>query len=266
MDRAFSASRYDEESPGDYLNCPMSEEEYTAFYQALVSADRMPPREFEEARFFEGCLPVEAMADRGPQTLAFGPMKPVGLNDPRTGRRPYAVVQLRRENRAGTLYNLVGFQTRLKQGEQKRILAMIPGLENARIVRYGCMHRNTFINAPRHINQYLQFDEAPGILAAGQVSGVEGYVESAAMGILAGENAARLALGRPPVTPPPTTALGGLVGRLTDRTTRNFQPSNVNFGMLPPAPKKIGKKNRPAFYTERALADLEKWLGEVDGD
>ena len=266
MSTAFQASRYDEDGPGDYINCPMNEEEYLAFHQALLEADKAPLRDFEDPKFFEGCLPIEVMAERGVKTLAYGPMKPVGLTDPRTGRRPYAVLQLRMENAAGTLMNLVGFQTRLKRPEQERIFRMIPGLENAEFVRYGSVHRNTFINGPAHLNEFLQLKIAPHILLAGQISGVEGYVESSAMGILAGMNAARLAQGRPLVTPPPTTALGGLIAHLTDQSVRIFQPSNVNFGLLPPAPKKVRKKERAEFHVHRALDDLEAWLKETTGE
>ncbi len=260
---AFRASRYDEESEGDYLNCPMNEEEYRRFYEALLAAEKTPLRDFEEPRFFEGCLPIEVMAERGEQTLLFGPMKPVGLTDPRTAQRPYAVVQLRRENAAGTLYNLVGFQTRLTWNEQDRIFRLIPALAGAEFLRYGSVHRNTFLNGPRHLNEFLQLKDYPNILVAGQVAGVEGYVESAAMGIIAGENAARLAMNRRPVSPPPTTAMGGLITHLTDTTSRNFQPMNINFGLLPPPNHRLRKKDRPAFYAQRALADLETWLREV---
>ena len=263
LGRAFLASRYAPEAAGDYLNCPLTEEEYQRFYRELMAAEKTGFRDFEKPKYFEGCLPIEVMAERGERTLLFGPMKPVGLTDPHTGKRPYAVVQLRRENQAGTLYNMVGFQTRLKIGEQERVLRLIPGLEQAEFVRYGSVHRNTFIHAPSHLNRYLQMIKAPRLFAAGQISGVEGYVESAAMGILAGENAARLALGRPLITPPPTTALGALVSHLTDETARNFQPSNVNFGLMPPAPRGVRKKDRPGFYSGRARTDLEAWLHEV---
>lgn len=265
MDVAFVASRYGEPGEGDYINCPMSEDEYTAFYQALVEGEMTPCREFEKPRFFEGCLPIEVMASRGFQTLTFGPMKPVGLTDPRTGKRPYAVLQLRKENTAGTLYNLVGFQTRLRRPEQAKVFRLIPGLEQAEFVRWGSVHRNTFVNGPVHLNKHLQFLTYPLLFPAGQISGVEGYVESAAMGILAGENAARMARGKPLISPPPTTALGALITHLTDQTVRNFQPSNINFGLFPLAPKGVPKKTRPAWYADRALTDLEAWLKEIEG-
>jgi methylenetetrahydrofolate--tRNA-(uracil-5-)-methyltransferase len=255
----FRQSRYDEAGQGDYLNCPMTLEEYGRFLEALAAADRVRPRPFEDEHYFEGCLPIEVMAGRGPETLRFGPMKPVGLIDPRTGQRPHAVVQLRRENEAGTLYNLVGFQTRLKRPAQDRVFRLIPALAAAEFARYGSIHRNTFIHGPRHLNAHLQLLKAPRVLMAGQITGVEGYVESAAIGILAGENAARLATGRRPVSPPPTTAHGALVTHLTDQTLRDFQPANVNFGLFPP-PARLPKKDRKAFLSRRALADLAAWL------
>jgi len=264
MTCVFVGSRYEDPGQGDYLNCPMTKEEYQRFYQALLEGEKVAGRDFEQPRFFEGCLPIEVMAERGPQTLVFGPLKPVGLVDPRTGRRPYAVVQLRKENNAGTLYNMVGFQTRLKRPAQDRIFRLIPGLEQAEFVRYGSIHRNTFINGPAHLNRFLQLRRFPSLFLAGQITGVEGYVESAAMGLLAGENAARLVQGRPLVNPPSTTAHGALVSHLIDSTPKNFQPMNVNFGLMPPAPKSVPKKHRPGFYAERALADLEAWLNEVD--
>ena len=260
--RVFQQSRYDETGEGDYLNCPLSQEEYGRFLEALGTADRVEPRAFEDQRYFEGCLPIEVMAGRGPETLRFGPMKPVGLTDPATGQRPYAVVQLRRENEAGTLYNLVGFQTRMKRPAQDRVFRLIPALARAEFARYGSIHRNTFIHGPRHLNAHLQLLKAPRILLAGQITGVEGYVESAAMGILAGENAARLAQGRRLVSPPPTTAHGALVTHLTDPTPRDFQPANVNFGLFPPPPR-LPKKNRKAFLARRALADLAVWTLEL---
>jgi methylenetetrahydrofolate--tRNA-(uracil-5-)-methyltransferase len=264
MGHAFFASRYDETGAGDYLNLPMDEDEYRAFYQALIEADETPARDFERAKFFEGCLPIEVMARRGEMTLAYGPMKPVGLKDPRTGRRPFAVVQLRRENQAGTLFNLVGFQTRIRRGDQDRVFRMIPGLAEAEFVRHGSVHRNTFINAPRHLSEFLSLKKYPMIFVAGQLSGVEGYVESAAAGILAGINAGRTALGLAPTSPPPTTALGGLVNHLTDAVERDFQPSNINFGLLPPVGRKMKKKDRAVFHVQRAEADLGAWLAEIE--
>ena len=263
MNKAFVASRYDD-TGGDYINCPLTKDEYDRFLQELREADRVTPRPFEKPRYHEGCLPIEVMAARGPLTLTFGPMKPVGLVDPRTGRRPYAVVQLRRENKAGTLHNLVGFQTRLKWPEQDRVFRLIPGLEKAEFVRFGSVHRNTFINSPRHLNAHLQLKRHPKIFLAGQLTGVEGYVESAATGILAGENAARLAKGLPLVTPPPTTALGALITHITDKTPRDFQPMNVNFGLFPPAPAGVRKKDRKAYYSKRALKDLAAWLEKIE--
>ena len=220
----------------------------------------MPLKSFEEPRYFEGCLPIEVMAARGYRTLLFGPMKPVGLTDPRTGRQPFAVVQLRAENREGTLYNLVGFQTKLKYGEQERVFRLIPGLEQAEFVRLGSIHRNTFIHSPGLLSPYLNFLEHPQLFLAGQISGVEGYVESAAMGLLAGINAARLAQAQELVTPPRATALGALVHHLTNTETKDFQPMNVNFGLFPPLEGRIPKKLRGAAYAERALKELEEWL------
>jgi len=264
MNKAFAASRYDESGDGDYVNCPLTKEEYDRFYRELTRADKITPRPFEKARYHEGCLPIEVMAARGPQTLTFGPMKPVGLIDPRTGKRPYAVVQLRRENKAGTMYNLVGFQTKLKRPEQDRVFRLIPGLEKAEFVRFGSVHRNTFINGPRHLNAHLQLSRYPNIFLAGQITGVEGYVESAAMGILAGENMARLVKGLPLVTPPPTTAHGALITHITDKTPRDFQPMNVNFGLFPAAPAGVRKKDRKAYYSRRALKDLAAWLETIE--
>jgi methylenetetrahydrofolate--tRNA-(uracil-5-)-methyltransferase len=263
MSRAFIASRYQENGEGDYINCPMTEAEYQRFYEALISAEVAELHDFDHPRYFEGCLPIEVMAKRGVRTLAFGPLKPVGLTDPSTGRRPYAVVQLRKENAAGTHYNLVGFQTQLKQSEQDRVFRLIPGLEKAEFIRFGSAHRNTFINGPAHLTPFLHLKAHPNLFLAGQITGVEGYVESAATGILAGENAARTTMNRPLVAPPPTTALGGLIGHLTDPSQKDFQPSNINFGLLPPPDKKIPKKQRPAFYMERALADAAAWLKEA---
>ena len=259
MQKAFRASRYG--AGDDYLNCPFSETEYAAFYEALTSAEQAPLKAFEEPRYFEGCLPVEIMAARGYQTLLFGPMKPVGLTDPCTGRQPFAVVQLRSENREGTLYNLVGFQTKLKYGEQKRVFRLIPGLEQAEFVRLGSIHRNTFIRSPGILSAYLNFLRYPQTFLAGQVSGVEGYVESAAMGLLAGINAARQLLSRPLITPPRETALGALIAHLTNTATKDFQPMNVNFGLFPPLAGRIPKKLRGAAYAERALEALEEWMG-----
>jgi methylenetetrahydrofolate--tRNA-(uracil-5-)-methyltransferase len=255
---AFRASRYG--AGDDYLNCPFSEAEYATFYEALTRAEQAPLKAFEAPRYFEGCLPVEIMAARGFRTLLFGPMKPVGLVDPQTGRQPFAVVQLRAENREGTLYNLVGFQTKLKYGEQERVFRLIPGLEQAEFVRLGSIHRNTFIHSPGILSAYLNFLHYPKSFLAGQITGVEGYVESAAMGLLAGINGARQMLTQPLITPPRETALGALISHLTNTSTKDFQPMNVNFGLFPPLPGRVPKKLRGAAYAERALAALEEWM------
>jgi methylenetetrahydrofolate--tRNA-(uracil-5-)-methyltransferase len=258
MAKVFRASRYG--AGEDYLNCPVSEAEYAAFYQALTAAEQVPLKPFEAPRYFEGCLPLEVMAARGYRTLLFGPMKSVGLTDPRTQRQPFAVVQLRAENREGTLYNLVGFQTKLKYGEQERVFRLIPGLERAEFVRLGSIHRNTFIHSPGRLSPYLNLLKYPWIFLAGQISGVEGYVESAAMGLLAGINAARMAHERELVTPPRPTAMGALVYHLTNNATRDFQPMNINFGLFPPLPGRLPKPQRGAAYAERALKELEEWM------
>jgi len=258
MGKIFRASRYG--AGEDYLNCPFSEAEYAVFFEALMASEQVPLRAFEEPRYFEGCLPVEIMAARGYRTLLFGPMKPVGLVDPHTGRQPFAVVQLRAENREGTLYNLVGFQTKLKYGAQERVFRLIPGLASAEFVRLGSIHRNTFIHSPGILSAYLNFIQYPRLFLAGQISGVEGYVESAAMGLLAGINAARQALAHPLITPPRETAMGALIGHLTNTATKDFQPMNVNFGLFPPLEGRIPKKLRGAAYAERALQALEEWI------
>jgi len=257
--KVFRASRYDR-GEAAYLNCPMSKEEYGTFYNELVSAERVPLRKFEKEIFFEGCMPVEEMASRGEKTLLFGPLKPVGLNDPRTGRQPYAVVQLRQDNEEGTLYNIVGFQTHLKWDDQKRIFHLIPGLEQAEFVRFGVMHRNTFINSPKVLNPTLQLRANDNIFFAGQITGVEGYVESAAMGLVAGINSARLAIGQQPVVFPEDTAHGSLCKYITTADSKHFQPMNVNFGILPPLAEKIrDKKLRNRTSSERALESLEQF-------
>lgn len=263
MGVVFRASRYGK-GGDDYLNCPFTEQEYQRFYDALMTAEKVPVRDFENPRFFEGCMPIEVMAERGRDTLRFGPMKPVGLTDPRTGRRPHAVLQLRQENREGSTYNLVGFQTRLKWGEQGRVFRLIPGLEDVRFARYGSMHRNTFINAPALLRPTLQLKERPNILMAGQVAGVEGYVESAAAGLLAGINAARLVTGVEPVTPPETTAHGALIRHLTQSDPKHFQPSNVNHGLFVPLEEHVrDKERRKAMMAERALEALDAWKRET---
>jgi len=257
--QVFQASRYEDETGGDYLNCPLEKEEYELFWQTLVAAKEVPLRDFEEARYFEGCLPVEVIAKRGTDTLAFGPMKPVGLKNPKTGRQPHAVVQLRRENREGTLYNMVGFQTKLTWPEQKRVFRMIPGLAQAEFARFGSIHRNTYINAPTLLDRSLQTRTRPGVLFAGQITGVEGYVESAAMGLIAGISAACLAERKSFIPPPPTTAMGALLQYITTADSRTFQPMNVNFGIFPPITERIPKKARGRYRADRSLSDLVRW-------
>ena len=260
---AFRASRYDEQ-PGDYLNLPLTQAEYYRLVDAVTGAEKVPVRSFE--RFFEGCLPVEEMARRGRETLAFGPLRPTGLVDPASGQRPYAVVQLRQENREATLYNLVGFQTKMTYPEQKRVFSLIPGLAKAVFVRYGSLHRNTFINAPRHLLPTLQWRGAPRLFFAGQITGVEGYIESAASGLLAGVNAARLATGAKPVTPPATTTLGSLLHYITDAGREGFQPMNVNFGLFPSLPIKARGRRKRELMAERSLRDMERWWLETGED
>lgn len=268
MEIAFRASRYGrgEEEEGDYINCPLNEEEYNRFVDALLEAETIELREFEQRmwedpRFFEGCLPVEVLARRGRQALAFGPMRPVGLIDPRTGRRPYAVVQLRQDNLAGTLYNMVGFQTNLKWGEQRRVFRMIPGLENAEFVRYGMMHRNTFINSPVLLRPTLQWRGRDDLFFAGQITGVEGYMGNAGTGLVAGINAARLIQGQAPLVFPPTTMLGALCHYVTHADPKDFQPMKANFGILPPLKERISNKRlRYQAYVARALADLDTFI------
>ena len=250
---------------GDYLNCPFNLEEYRGFVEAILSAEKAAVHDFDNAKFFEGCLPVEVMAHRGPETLRFGPMKAAGLRDPRTGRRPYAVVQLRQDNLAGDHYSLVGFQTQLKWGEQARVLRMIPGLERAEFVRFGMIHRNTYINGPTVLTETWQTRQRPDLFFAGQVSGVEGYVESAASGLLAGLNAARLVQDRPPLRAPRTTALGALAYYVSHADPRHYEPSNITFGILPPleAPPK-SRQDRALATSARALEDLETWRRDTE--
>ncbi len=259
MEVVYCKSRYDD-GPGDYLNCPMDQETYQHFITELAGGACMPLQDFEDAKYFEGCLPVEVIRARGDQTLRFGPMKPVGLADPRSGRDPYAVVQLRKENIEGTTYNMVGFQTKLTYPEQKRIFRMIPGMENAEFARLGSIHRNTFVLSPTLLQPTLQFIDRPDLFLAGQLSGVEGYVESAAMGLLAGINAARMMTGLPLVIPPAETALGSLVNHLTRGNAKTFQPSNVNFGLFPAWPQKMKKKIRGLERSQLALEKLKQWL------
>lgn len=258
MDIIYCKSRYDD-GPGDYLNCPMDKETYLNFIHELGNAECMPLKDFEDVKYFEGCLPVEVIRSRGDETLRFGPMKPVGLADPKTGEDPYAVVQLRKENLAGTTYNMVGFQTKLTYAEQKRIFRLIPGMEKVEFARLGSIHRNTFVLSPELLQPTLQFKIRPDLLLAGQLSGVEGYVESASMGLLAGINAARLVKDMAPVVPPRETALGSLINHLTESDPTRFQPSNINFGLFPPWEKKIRKKFRGQERAERALTALDKW-------
>jgi len=273
---AFLASRYDK-GEAAYLNCPMTKEQYLSFQKALCEAEQAPVKEFERenAKFFEGCLPIEELAQRGEDTMRYGPLKPVGLFDARHGdfrapenqcKRPYAVVQLRQEDKAGQLWNMVGFQTNLRWGEQKRVFRMIPGLEKAEFVRMGVMHRNTFINSPQLLNPTLQFRSRSTLLAAGQLVGTEGYTAAAAGGWLAGTNAARLILGRPPVVLPKTTMMGALFEFITAASPKHFQPMPPNFGIIPPLCERIrNKRERYGRYRDRALADLEAWLNELEG-
>jgi methylenetetrahydrofolate--tRNA-(uracil-5-)-methyltransferase len=267
MSKAWLQSRYGKGEGADYINCPLDKSEYEAFLAALLSAEKTEFKEWEASTpYFEACLPIEVMASRGPDTLRWGPMKPVGLTDPRTGRRPYAVVQLRQDNALGTLWNMVGFQTKLRHAEQKRVFRMIPGLEQAEFARLGGLHRNTFLNAPRLLDGRLRLRAMPRLRFAGQITGVEGYVESAAVGLLAGRFAAAARLGIDVVPPPPTTALGALLGHITGGASADtFQPMNINFGLFPPLPEgAIGRRNkgeRKPLLARRALADLDAWLG-----
>ena len=260
MSRAFAASRYDRGGDDDYINCPMNKEEYEAFQEALVSAERAPLHEFEQEgmKVYEGCMPIEILASRGKDAIRFGPMKPVGLRDPHTGHRPWANLQLRKENREGTLYNLVGFQTNLKFGEQKRVFGMIPALRNAEFMRYGVMHRNTFLNSPKLLNGDYSMIEHPNLFFAGQITGVEGYMESAGSGLLCGINAARTLQGKPRLILPDFTMLGALQGHICNRETKDFQPMGANFGILPPIEPKIrDKRERYAALSARSLSFME---------
>ncbi|EGA89521.1 tRNA uridine 5-carboxymethylaminomethyl modification enzyme gid [Planococcus donghaensis MPA1U2] len=263
MDKVYLKSRYDK-GEAAYLNCPMTEEEFKRFHTALVEAEVVPLKEFEKEIYFEGCMPVEVMAARGEKTLTFGPMKPVGLEDPKTGERPYAVVQLRQDDAAGTLYNIVGFQTHLKWGPQKEVLKLIPGLENVEIVRYGVMHRNTFINSPRVLKPTYQLKADDNIFFAGQMTGVEGYVESAGSGLLAGINAAKLALGEDLLVFPAETALGSMARYITEADSKNFQPMNVNFGLFPDLGERIrSKQERAERHANRALESIQNYMNTV---
>lgn len=262
MNIVYRKSRWDD-GPGDYLNCPMNATQYGEFISLLAGAARVPLKDFEDPKYFEGCLPIEVMLERGEQTLRFGPMKPVGLPDPRTGGTPYAVVQLRAENSERTLYNMVGFQTKLTYPEQKRVFRTIPGLERAEFVRLGSIHRNTFVCAPVVLEPTLQVKKRSFLLLAGQLTGVEGYVESTAMGLLAGINGGRMALGGNPLTPPPETAHGALIRHLTAKDPACFQPSNVNFGLFPPLTGKTRKRDRGALRARLALEALETWRRNI---
>jgi methylenetetrahydrofolate--tRNA-(uracil-5-)-methyltransferase len=260
MDIVFAASRYDK-GGADYLNCPMDDAQYNAFYDALMAAEKVQPKEFEKTPYFEACIPIEVMAERGRQTMLFGPLKPVGLEDPRTGKRPTAVIQLRTENVHRTCYNMVGFQTKLTYPEQKRVFRMIPGLEQAEFLRYGSLHRNTFINSPQLLLNTLQFKSRGTLFFAGQLVGVEGYTESAAMGGFAGINAARALAGLPLVTPPATTAHGCLVGHVASSDPKHFQPMNTNYGLFPPlAQPTRDKEKKRQLIAQRAREDFERWM------
>ena len=259
----FALSRYGKGEGDDYLNAPMSRAEYEAFIDALVEADQYQGHDFDSAPYFEGCLPIEEMARRGRETLRFGPMKPVGLPDPRSGREPYALVQLRREDRAGQMWNLVGFQTRLRIPEQQRVFRMIPGLEPAEFLRYGSIHRNSYLNSPASLGPGLTAKDDDRLFFAGQMTGVEGYTESLGTGIMAGINLARRLEGLPIVIPPPTTMLGGLYRYLAEADPRHFQPMNANFGLLDPLPGKLKKDRKKELLVERAQADFANWLEET---
>ncbi|MBR9970782.1 methylenetetrahydrofolate--tRNA-(uracil(54)-C(5))-methyltransferase (FADH(2)-oxidizing) TrmFO [Magnetospirillum sulfuroxidans] len=268
--KAWFQSRYDKGEGSDYINCPLSKDEYYAFIDALLAGEKVPFHEWEkDTPYFEGCLPVEVMAERGRETLAYGPGKPVGLTNP-NGPKPYAVVQLRQDNKLGTLYNMVGFQTKLRHGEQARIFRMIPGLENAEFARLGGLHRNTFVNGPRVLDATLRLKAQPRLRLAGQITGCEGYVESSAIGLLAGLAAAAEALATDFVAPPATTALGAILAHVTGGAHADtYQPMNINFGLFPPAPerdergKKIKGRDRKKLYSDRARADLEPWLSQI---
>lgn len=271
--KAWYQSRYDKGDSQDYINCPLSKEQYFQFVQALLDGEKVEFHDFEKAAYFDGCLPIEVMAERGVETLVFGPMKPVGLTNPHSSEKPYAVVQLRQDNKEDTLRNMVGFQTKLKYGEQERVFRMIPGLEKAEFARLGGIHKNTFIKSPLLLNSFLQMNKYPNIMFAGQITGCEGYVESASVGLLAGYFAASRIMGKEPQMPPRTTAFGAMLAHLSDTTDiENYQPMNINFGLFPDLPLQItpnGKRRklkgmeRKEEYCRRALVDLEKWLREI---
>ncbi|HET9134368.1 MAG TPA: methylenetetrahydrofolate--tRNA-(uracil(54)-C(5))-methyltransferase (FADH(2)-oxidizing) TrmFO [Gemmatimonadales bacterium] len=259
MDVLYARSRWGKGDGDDYLNCPMTREQYEAFIDALTTADQFHGHEFDEVPYFEGCLPVEEMAKRGRETLRFGPMKPVGLRDPRTGKDPYAVVQLRREDRAGQMWNLVGFQTRLRIPEQKRVFMSIPGLGGAEFLRFGSIHRNSYVNAPASLGPALRVRDGAPLFFAGQLTGVEGYTESIGTGLLAGINLARVLAGEAPAVPPPTTMLGGLLRYLAEADPAHFQPMNANFGLLDPPPEGTKKLERKPWLVARARAEFAAW-------
>jgi methylenetetrahydrofolate--tRNA-(uracil-5-)-methyltransferase len=261
MEKCFYGGRF-EQSP-DYINCPMTEEEYRRFYEILTQARQHTPHEWEKLQFFEGCIPIEELARRGYLTPVFGPFRPVGIVDPRTGKEPFAVVQLRREDREGRLWSLVGFQTGLKWPDQKKVVQAIPGLENAEIVRYGVMHRNTYLNAPKLIHATLELKDIPGVFVAGVLAGVEGYIESAATGFLAGLNAGRLALGLEPSVPPPESMLGALVRFLATAQPENFQPMSANWGLVPPVEGRMDKRAKREAMFHRGLSAFQEWLKSV---
>jgi methylenetetrahydrofolate--tRNA-(uracil-5-)-methyltransferase len=267
----FRASRYGKETmdgadeEGAYINCPMSREQYDVFLDSLISADQFHGHEFDEVPYFEGCMPVEVMAKRGRDTLRFGPLKPVGLRDPRTGREAYAVVQLRQEDKAGRMWNLVGFQTRLRIPEQQRVLKMIPGLEQAEFLRYGSIHRNSYLNSPAALSAHLSARDDAAVLFAGQITGVEGYTESSATGLLAGINLSRVLSGDSPVIPPPTTMLGALYRYMSEADPKHFQPMNANFGLLDELPQRVrDKKQKRELFAERALREMQTWIETHD--
>lgn len=266
MSKAYRASRYGK-GTADYINCPMDEAQYRAFWHELVNAEKAPTHDFEKEKFFEGCMPVEVMASRGEDTLLFGPLKPVGLDDPKTGKRPFAVVQLRQDNASATLYNIVGFQTHLKWPEQKRVFGMIPGLEHAEFLRYGVMHRNTFLNSPQHMRPTLQLRGQDNLLFAGQMTGVEGYIESASSGLVAGVNAARLARGEEPLIFPEASCHGALCYYITTSEAKHFQPMNVNFGLLPRWDERIrDKKEKKLRLARRALDAIMAFQPQAEAD
>jgi methylenetetrahydrofolate--tRNA-(uracil-5-)-methyltransferase len=272
FNKAWYQSRYDKGDKFDYINCPLSKEEYEHFVDELLAAEKMPFHDFEEPHYFDGCLPIEVMAERGRDTLLFGPMKPVGLTNPHSDVKPYAVVQLRQDNKEDTLRNMVGFQTKMKHGAQERVFRLIPGLENAEFARFGGIHKNTFIQSPILLDEFLRLKKQPNIMFAGQISGCEGYVESACVGMLAGYFAACLAKQKMPLLPPDTTAAGAMLAHLHD-TTSDFQPMNINFGLLPTVQgeitangkfKKIKGAERKEVYCRRALSDFVKWMEQIN--